>query len=291
MTRKVIEPISIESFDYLENNLQEYIDLFKKEAIIVFRGFKFSREQQLTITRAFGDHVNWYPNSNTPIETFWPYEENHSKSMDTWGRHNVGKDEYLLMWHIEHMGHENPAIGATWNMEKFSCERDAGSTLFVNVSDVYDTFSEEDTSFLKKCEVSAIQYWDKPKSEKQQPATHQAVELYEPSGRHALRLNAVFKYGEDSFYLERFEGRKPSEEENERFYELALEFTKLVHFDEDLQQIHLWKENDLVVVDLFLMAHAVFGGFKSSERSFYGMWAHRRLGPKFDQPKEDLHAR
>jgi hypothetical protein len=180
------------------------------------------------------------------------------------------------------MGHKNPAIGATWNMEKFSCERDAGSTLFVNISDVYDTFSEEDTSFLKKCEVSAIQYWDKPKSEKQQPATHDAVELYEPSGRHALRLNAVFKYGEDSFYLERFEGRKPSEEENERFYELALKFTKLVHNDEDLQQIHLWQENDLLVVDLFLMAHAVFGGFKPSERSFYGLWAHRRLGSKFE---------
>jgi alpha-ketoglutarate-dependent taurine dioxygenase len=282
MPRKTIETIAIESFDSFIQDLPKYVDLFKKQAIIVFRGFKFSREQQLTITRIFGDHMNWYPNSNTPIETFWPYEENHSKSMDTWGRHDVAKDEYLLMWHIEHMGHKNPAIGATWNMEKFSCERDAGSTLFVNISDVYDTFSEEDTSFLKKCEVSAIQYWDKPKSEKQQPATHDAVELYEPSGRHALRLNAVFKYGEDSFYLERFEGRKPSEEENERFYELALKFTKLVHNDEDLQQIHLWQENDLLVVDLFLMAHAVFGGFKPSERSFYGLWAHRRLGSKFD---------
>jgi alpha-ketoglutarate-dependent taurine dioxygenase len=282
MSRKAIETIAIESFDSFIQDLPKYVDLFKKQAIIVFRGFKFSREQQLTITRIFGDHMNWYPNSNTPIETFWPYEENHSKSMDTWGRHDVAKDEYLLMWHIEHMGHKNPAIGATWNMEKFSCERDAGSTLFVNISDVYDTFSEEDTSFLKKCEVSAIQYWDKPKSEKQQPATHDAVELYEPSGRHALRLNAVFKYGEDSFYLERFEGRKPSEEENERFYELALKFTKLVHNDEDLQQIHLWQENDLLVVDLFLMAHAVFGGFKPSERSFYGLWAHRRLGSKFD---------
>jgi alpha-ketoglutarate-dependent taurine dioxygenase len=282
MSRKAIETIAIESFDSFIQDLPKYVDLFKKQAIIVFRGFKFSREQQLTITRIFGDHMNWYPNSNTPIETFWPYEENHSKSMDTWGRHDVAKDEYLLMWHIEHMGHKNPAIGATWNMEKFSCERDAGSTLFVNISDVYDTFSEEDTSFLKKCEVSAIQYWDKPKSEKQQPATHDAVELYEPSGRHTLRLNAVFKYGEDSFYLERFEGRKPSEEENERFYELALKFTKLVHNDEDLQQIHLWQENDLLVVDLFLMAHAVFGGFKPSERSFYGLWAHRRLGSKFD---------
>ena len=282
MPRKVIETIAIESFDSLIQDLPKYVDLLKNQAIIVFRGFKFSREQQLKITRIFGDHMNWYPNSRTPIEIFWPYEENHSKSMDTWGRHDVAKDEYLLLWHIEHMGHENPAIGATWNMEKFSCERDAGSTLFVNVSDVYDTFSEEDTSFLKKCEVSAIQYWDKPKSEKQQPATHRAVELYEPSGRYALRLNAVFKYGEDSFYLERFEGRKPSEEENERFYELALKFTELVHRDEDLQQIHLWEENDLLVVDLFLMAHAVFGGFKPSERSFYGLWAHRRLGSKFD---------
>jgi alpha-ketoglutarate-dependent taurine dioxygenase len=282
MPRKAIEPISIESFDQLINNFSEYIDLFKKQAIIVFRGFKFSREQQLTISRAFGDHMNWHPNSNTPIEIFWPYEENHSFSMSTWGRNDVAKDEYLLMWHIEHMGHKNPAIGATWNMEKFTCDGDAGRTLFVNISDVYDTFNDDDTSFLKKCEISAFPSWDNPKNKEQQPVQHNAVELYEPSGRYALRMNAVFKYEKDSFYLERFDGREPSEEENERFYELALKFTKLVHFDEDLQQIHSWEENDLVVVDLFLMAHAVFGGFKSSERSFYGMWAHRRLGSKFD---------
>jgi alpha-ketoglutarate-dependent taurine dioxygenase len=180
------------------------------------------------------------------------------------------------------MGHKNPAIGATWNMEKFTCDGDAGRTLFVNISDVYDTFNDDDTSFLKKCEISAFPSWDNPKNIEQQPVQHNAVELYEPSGRYALRMNAVFKYEKDSFYLERFDGREPSEEENERFYELALKFTKLVHFDEDLQQIHSWEENDLVVVDLFLMAHAVFGGFKSSERSFYGMWAHRRLGSKFD---------
>ncbi len=41
--------------------------------------------------------------------------------------------EIFLPWHIEHIGHKNPAVGATWNMEKFTCDHGVGNTLFVNI--------------------------------------------------------------------------------------------------------------------------------------------------------------
>ncbi len=282
MPRRPIPTIPIDSFESLVRQLPEYIELFKKQAIVVFRGFKFSREQQVEIMRIFGDNVNWYPNSTIPFEQFWSYEENHSRTMDELDKHGIPKDELFIPWHLEHMGHRNPAIGAAWNMEKCSCDVDRGNTLFVNISDVYDLFSEEETLFLKKCKVAAFYTWDDLETREQtEPVLHDAVEMHKTSGRYAPRLNAIFKYDRESFYLHSFDNREPSNEENLKFKKLCMEFTKNIQKNEDLQQVHMWKENDLVIVDLFLMAHAVLGGFKSSERSFYGLWGHRKLGGKY----------
>ena len=282
MPRRPIPTIPVDSFESLLQGLPEHIELFKKQGIVIFRGFKFSRERQLEVTRLFGDHVNWYPNSTIPFEQCWPYEENHLRTMDALNKHGIPKDELFLPWHIEHMGHRNPAIGATWNMEKFSCDGDKGNTLFVNISDVYDLFSEEEVSFLKKCKIAAFYSWEQLDIDEQgEPSLHDAVEMYETSGRCALRLNALFKYDRESFYLHTFDNREPSDEENSRFEKLCWKFTENVQENEDLHQFHAWQENDLIVVDLFLMAHAVLGGFKPSERSFYGLWAHRKLGDKY----------
>lgn len=283
MRRKVIQPISIKSFDSLIDNLPDYVDLFKSEAIVVFRDFKFSREQQLSVTRIFGDYMGWFPNSTVPFDRYSSYEENHSKTMKSYNKFDIAKDELFLPWHIEHMGHSNPAIGATWNMEKFTCEHGVGNTLFANISDIYDVFEKEDIEFLKKCKVAAFYGWSAFEKENQiKPTFHDAVQLHEHSGRMALRMNALFKYDKETFYLDSFDGREPSEKENSIFMELAVKFTENVQNNEDLQQVHMWQENDMVVVDLFLMAHAVLGGFKSSERFFHGYWAHKYPGSKHD---------
>ena len=266
---KIIEPVLVESFESIIENIETYVDKFKKDAVIVFRGPRFTRGQQVVITRLFGDEIGWYPNSSGEPGVFWSYEENHSETMDRYSKHAVPKDELFLSWHIEHMGHKNPAIGATWNMEKFTCDQGVGNTLFVNISDIYDMFNPEETDFLKKCKVAAI-------IEQKEPNFHDAVEFYKPSGRFALRLNALFKYDRETFYLHSYEDREPSAEESDRFMNLSLRFTENVHHNEDIQQVHVWQENDLVVVDLFLMAHAVLGGFKPSERFFHGCWARRQ---------------
>jgi alpha-ketoglutarate-dependent taurine dioxygenase len=283
MPRKVVQPILVESFSSLINNLPQHIDLFKKEAIVVFRGLRFSREEQLIVTRIFGDSIGWYPNTTSNLEQYSSYEENHSQTMNKFDKHNVAKDELFLPWHLEHMGHKNPAIGATWNMEKFTCDYGIGNTLFTNISDIYDLFDDEETSFFKKCKIAAFYGWAADeKGNQKEPVIHDAVQFYEPSGRMALRLNALFKYDRETFYLHSFDDREPSDEENSRFMELSLRFTENLQNNEELQYVHMWQENDLVVVDLFLMAHAVFGGFKASERFFHGYWAHRNTGSKYD---------
>ena len=289
MPRKEIETIEIDSFDSLTSNFANYLDTFKKNAIVVFRGYRFSRDEQLLVTRIFGDEMNWYPNSSSDPGLYWSYEEDHSQTMDRYGKYSIKKDELFLPWHLEHMGHINPAIGATWNMEKFTCDKELGNTLFINISDLYDLFNEEETSFLKKCKVAARYGWAADEKENQKEAAlHDAVEMYAPSGRYSLRLNAIFKYDRETFYLHSFDGREPSADEDSLFMELALRFTENLQNNEELQQVHKWQENDLIVVDLFLMAHAVFGGFKSSDRFFHGYWAHRNPGSKYGEVEDEL---
>jgi len=280
---KIIEPVIVDSFQSIIQDIDDYIDVFKKDAVIVFRGARVSRSEQLLVTKLFGDKMGWYPNSSELGERIWSYEENHSHTMNMYNRHNTKRDEIFLSWHLEHMGHHNPAVGATWNMEKFRCETGVGNTLFVNISDVYDMFSQDDADFLKKCKVAAFYGWslDEP-GHQQVPALHDAVEKYEPSGRNALRLSALFKYDRDTYYLHSFDGRQPSDYEEARFLELSLFFTKQIHNNEDVRQVHEWNEGDVVVVDLFLMAHAVLGGFLPGHRFFHGYWAHRKSGSKYN---------
>jgi alpha-ketoglutarate-dependent taurine dioxygenase len=283
MARKIIEPILIDSMQSIMQNLEQHIDNFKKNAVVVFRGALLSRSEQLLITKLFGDHIGWYPNSSIDEEIVWSYEEDHSHTMNMYNKHDIKKDELFLPWHLEHMGHHNPAIGATWNMEKFTCEYGIGNTLFVNISDIYDMLSSDDAEFLKKCKVAAFYglAMDEPGCQAE-PTLHDAVEMYEPSGRHALRLSALFKYDRETYYLHSFDGRQPSDEEGSRFMDLSLFFTNQIHHNEAIQHVHMWNEGDLIVVDLFLMAHAVLGGFRPEQRFFYGCWAHRKPGSKYN---------
>lgn len=282
MFKKVIEPVQIESFEYILENIDEYVERFSTDAVVVFRGVPISRDQQLLIMRIFGDKIGWFPNSSSKMSHFWSYEENHQYTMDLYNKHNVGKNEIFIPWHLEHIGHKNPAIGATWNMEKFTCERGLGNTLFVNVADVYEMFADDEIEFLKQSDVAAFYGWSADESAPQtEPTIYPAVQRHKPSGRYGLRLSPMLNV-EEFFYLHSLGGRKPTEEEKYRFVQLSDKFARIVCENQDLQQVHIWEQYDLVVVDLFMMAHAVLGGFKSVDRFFHGYWAHAKESSKYD---------
>ncbi len=283
MFQKAIEPVQIESFEYILENIDEYVERFSTDAVVVFRGVQISRDQQLLIMRIFGDRIGWFPNSTSNMNQVWSYEENHQYTMDLYNKHNIAKDEIFIPWHIEHIGHKNPAIGATWNMEKFTCERGLGNTLFANIADVHDAFDGEALEFLNKCQIAAFYGWAADESEPQtEPTIYPAVQIHRPSGRCALRLSPMFNPEEEFFYLHEFDGTAPTESQKNIFFELSERFTKIIYENRDIQQVHAWEQYDVVVVDLFLMAHAVLGGFKSEDRFFHGYWAHAKESSKYD---------
>jgi hypothetical protein len=40
--------------------------------------------------------------------------------------------------------------------------------------------------------------------------------------------------------------------------------------------VHRWQQGDLIIPDMFKLAHAVTGGFKSEDREFRGIWAYQK---------------
>lgn len=283
MPQKIIEPVIVDSFESIILNIDSYIDKFSQDAIVVFRGVPLSREQQLIITRLFGDRAGWFPNSTSQFKNVWSYEENHSFTMELYNKYDKTKDEIFLPWHLEHIGHENPAIGATWNMEKFTSEEGTGNTLFANICDIYDIFSPDEQAFLSKCRVGAFYgFADDEIAEQKTPVIYDVIQVDKLSKRHALRLSPIFDVQRKMFYLHSFDGIEPTFMEHEEFWKLSARFTEYVYDNENIQQVHVWKQHDLVVVNLFLMVHAVLGGFKSSDRFFHGYWAHAHDGSKYE---------
>ena len=41
---------------------------------------------------------------------------------------------------------------------------------------------------------------------------------------------------------------------------------------DDSHMVHEWRQGDILIPDLFTMAHSVLGGFESSKRKFRGIW-------------------
>ena len=72
----------------------------------------------------------------------------------------------------------------------------------------------------------------------------------------------------------KFDGETPEEWQKEKFIEIRNFFINQIDKNEEIRIVHKWKENDLVFSDLFRLAHAVTGGFHSSERKFLGTWAY-----------------
>jgi alpha-ketoglutarate-dependent taurine dioxygenase len=272
-----IEPVRIKSAYDISAGIEHYTAMLKEKAIVAFRETAISRDQQLTLHRLFGAHMGWYPNNSehdVPV-----YVEDHSYSFsqttDSDGLVGPEKDQILIPWHVEHDGFLNPAIGASWNMELFRCHSSCGTTLFVNLADLFDSLTKDEKKFLELCKVSrtfnvTIPFGDtEPKG-----LLTNAVEVHPNTGRKTLRLNAC-----GLSVLSMYDDRKPTDQQTEYFNELTKKYCNQIWKNKDIQQIHKWKENDLVFVDLFVMAHAVTGGFDKSERRFHGCWATKLPAP------------
>lgn len=276
-----------ENIDNVFHCLSDVIDLLLEYGVCVVRGVEIDADTQGILMRSIGDILGWYPNSDGGSLNL--YLENHEFTIkqktiqfnDDVSKINY-KDEVLVSWHMEHIGFLNPAVGATWNMKKFLCDRECGKTLFFDGTQIKQLINQKEFEFLEKCEFLVDfndnnQEYEKfgvlPEGVVRVPA----VKLHKYSGKQIVNIPPSL--GQNSKLIS-FDKIEPTYENIMEFNSLVLKISRLIMHSEKNRITHRWKQNDLVIADLSRMYHAVTGGFSANERFFEGMWAYGNPGTK-----------
>lgn len=254
-----IEVIEFPGWDSVKENFSYYKQKFLDEKILAFRNVHADFAMQQDIMHFFGDNLGWYPNSEDSSQS--DYFEDHHKHMV--GGRVVAKDDWMLGWHVEWVEYENDSFyGSTWNMTKFNCDYDTGNTCFYDMTDFYNRLDEETASFLDKCKVKI------PKNNGPD-AHYNYVKRHWITNEKSLRPHLGGYVNTD---LIEFDGRIPTDLEIKQFNELHKYIVETVWKDTEFRRVHRWQKGDLLIPDLFKLAHAVTGGFGENQRRLDGMF-------------------
>lgn len=274
-----INPIEFPGYEELKNNFSLYKNIFINDSIIAFRNANLDFDMQTKIIHLFGDNLGWYPNSSNTNPS--DYIEDHHKHMD---ETNVSdKNSIMLSWHQEHVAQEhNPYVSGVWNMTIFKCNPETGKTFFVDMSNLYNLFDENDKKFLLNCEVAIKRYrWHKNKqyyyliNDEDIKNNNDDLVTYKIVADHWITKEKTIRTylaKEEEIFLYKFNNRAPTEKEKNKFLNLSKKIYNLVNYDESIRMQHKWQEGDLLIPDLFKLAHAVSGGFNKDQRKLEGMF-------------------
>lgn len=277
----LIKTIEFPGIDIVLENWQEYKDIFIRDGIIAFRNAFLNFEDQKYLTAELGKKIGWHVSN--------PYNENHRNLLK---RTN---DHCILNWHVEHSYWDNPICAASWNMHTFK-ENDPknGRTLFYPMDIYFDNLSKEDqelalSAYIRSYHVPEEGYslhdyadpyrnWnngDEYIANKPIAIDHflTGKKIYRP-----LQLGVSASHFGTINCLDNINGREPTESEKQAYYKQAMDAHLNVAKNkasqtDDICLIHEWKEGDLLIPDLFKMAHSITGGFESTKRKFHGIWA------------------
>lgn len=264
---KLTTPVEYPGFDYFKNNLSTYIEAFLRGEVIAFKNANCTQSQQEEIMKLLGDALGWWPNSIDYEDPM--YYETHHQNMNDLTRSNA--DSIMLQWHLEHVGKVDEFyVGACWYMDLFKCSPSAGKTLFVDVIEVYESLPLDDQAFLATTEVQLI-----PKDPNGKIEKHPFCQKHWISGKNVVR--PVFNQSHDT-ELFSVNGAEPTSEDREKFKELFDYIVFEVTENKDIRLEHSWSEGDMLILDVFRLAHAVTGGFKENERKLDGIFGILRPG-------------
>ena len=246
--------IHIEEFTSIEevcSNVKKYADILLEQGVLVLRNANLSEEDQNIVQQAFGSHLGIWPRLGEGQLNL--YREGHVKR----AAEGFGGDDVMLPWHMEHPQYNNPICIGFWNMHTFDIEdNENGKTYFYNMEKYYEKLFDEDKEFLNK----ATSY-------KPDLGTFSAV------GKHWYRNTPVIKALGDSELI--IDEQLATEEQSLAYQQLVGRITDTVENDPENRIVLKWQKGDLAIVDVYIMAHAVTGGFAPGDRKFTGLWSYK----------------
>lgn len=257
-TPEIIDFVSIQD---ISDNISLYKDIFIRDGILVFRDANLSHEDHGIVSNKINELFGIYDKGD-----FEGYTENHSgtnKNSDI----KFGPDDIMLPWHIEHPTHANPIVLGTWNMHKFKTNEENGKTYFINSKLLYKEMPDNFKEFLSKCVIEDDVA--SPGEEK----THSVIHSHWITGEPVIRTGFVY-LGENQV-LHSVSGQTPSKDDFTLYRKAMYWIRKQLYDNPEIRIVHKWKQGDLVIPDMFVMYHAVTGGFSPEDREFVGIWSLR----------------
>jgi alpha-ketoglutarate-dependent taurine dioxygenase len=255
------QPIEFPGIDYVLENQELFKKKFISDSVLVFRNANLSFEEQYYFHKALGQAWGWFVKDIDKVS----YTENHDHNRKI---NEAKSDEVMLDWHIEHVYYDNPTCAGSWNMYLFNTDSKNGKTYFVDTSKIYNKLPDDWKTFLNKSKVDASVF-------NQDVVEYDAIKKHWLTEENVIRIHFA-RNNESLSLLKTFDNRVATEEENKKFIEICSFINNEVWNNEDIRIVHMWQKGDLVIPDVFRLAHSVTGGFNPKDREFTGMWGHQK---------------
>jgi alpha-ketoglutarate-dependent taurine dioxygenase len=265
------EPIEFPGIDAVLENIEYYKDKLISDSVICFRNANLTQREQFDLGSKLGKLIGWSHANDTS-----EYIENHVRKSDIVS----GPDDIIVEWHIEHTYYVNPIVAATWNMYNFKTNPENGKTYFVDTGRVFEMLSDEEKQFLLDCVVTEPDFIkDSQLKSGFLSASTTLSEQHPIIDNHWLTNKPIIRFmilpEPHLVTLVSYKDEQPSQESLDYFKSLIRKIENIIADNEDIRIVHRWQQGDLVIPDLFKLAHAVTGGFKSEDREFRGIWCHK----------------
>ena len=257
----MILPVVVEQTSYKDilENLDAHVNNLLRNGVLIFKSLPIDEKEQLLIMGQFASKLDWghiAPRDN----------EDHSFSINRLGSNTCSDAEILIPWHLEHAHNNDRQIASSWHMTKFDCPKKSGTTGFLNSDDVFSQMEEDWIDLLRSSIVCHA-----PNGIPIKPTYRNAVTIHRNTGKEILNLPPT----QSADILISVNNEPPTNEHIDKF-ELIKKFIeeKVKSHNNKSEHWHEWSLNDLVIIDLTMVYHAVKGGFQIGQREFTRCWGY-----------------
>lgn len=265
--KNMIQKIENKTITDVYNNIDTYVKQFLDTGVLHFKMMNLSTDDQLSLFRRIGEEVGFTSENVADIEdhknTFARYEK------------PILENEIFIEWHIENIHKENPQVAASWSMINYECSSSSGKTAYINMSDFYLGFPDEWKSFLKDLTINIKIGNDDNgvvlvnENIKQKNIKHVVSDHY-ITKKPVLRIPLY----EEDYEVYEYKNNPLNEEQKKTFLQIQNYIQEQITYNKEIQNYISWEKGDLVIIDLFTVAHAVYGGFNLGERTFSRIWGY-----------------
>lgn len=292
------------------NDPQPYVESYKSNGAVAFKEIKAEESDVAQICAALSPHLGWTHTTQDQQTMAWPYLQDHDKRINvvtSEGRNEA--DATLIEWHLDGASMKYPQYGGAWNMFNFKAPEGTGSTGFVDMCQLYADLDDGEQDFFDRAEIIHLCNWSVPPSPEMSEqfiadvrsgskviyskdgdgyvASHSrpAVSPHPATKKPTLRACPCHNMYGLQEHLLLFDGQPATDLHRHTFAELMDKVRWEICENEERQEWYFWDEGDLMIADLFRMAHGVRAGYSAGQRTFQGYWLHEFGVPEVPSPR------